>query len=381
MAERKTKYTNADLKVQGGPATEYGPWTTKLDADYDQAIGGGDIDTILADARRVANRRSVVDDASGKPTRAEEIRRLGQRASTPTQTEQELRRQSTLGGIARDTFDAAMLPAAFTGVGAPIAAAYYGVRGLEDFVADPSVMSGSIAALGAVPYAGKAAGKLLPKAAKAMTQAEWARKLRPSQVAAKADQWTPPRPPSAGPGAKTTGTGWEPAPWPGIPKPTSAAAPKPSGRPELNMEGLPGPPANFTPQPYNDPRRQNVRSVIDSLVAGDTPAPRRTGASMASLMDDVPELQLRDEVPEVFSSVDEATGYAGRNRPQASEPEDLTDILDSIAGKRTRYPMGATGDEYAGIRETGGAFKQPNLTPEEAALIEEFWTDIALGRR
>ena len=273
MAERKIKWTNADLKASGGPATEYGPWTTKLDADYDQAIGGGDIDTILADARRVANRRSVVDDASGKPTRAEEIRRLGQRASTPTQTEQELRRQSTLGGITRDTFDAAMLPAAFTGVGAPIAAAYYGIRGLEDFVENPSVGSASMAALGAVPYAGKAAGKLLPKAAKAMTQAEWARKLRPSQVAAKADQWTPARPPSAGPSARTTGTGWEPAPWPSAPKPSA----KPSGRPELNMEGLPGPPASFTPQPYNDPRRQNVRSVIDSLVAGDVPVPNERG--------------------------------------------------------------------------------------------------------
>lgn len=65
MAERKTKYTNADLKPQGGPATEYGPWTrTPESAAALQAIIGDDvgIDQILADAKQALATPTVGTD-------------------------------------------------------------------------------------------------------------------------------------------------------------------------------------------------------------------------------------------------------------------------------------------------------------------------------
>lgn len=46
----------------------------------------------------------------------------------------------------------------------------------------------------------------------------------------------------------------------------------------------------------------------------------------------------------------------------------------------TRVPMGATGDEYAAIRNSGGAFHQPPLTPEELLAEDEFWSQIARQR-
>ena len=371
MAERKTKYTNADLKAQGGPATEYGPWT-QTEAGrrrYEEIISPSpsavdllnDAKTSLRNAQPM---QALLNDVSRQhyDIPAEAAQRDA--ANMPKQFLRGVRESPVSQGA---LVAGSVLPTP----AAPIFGGLMSVQSLLDTIENPSLLNAGMTALGVVPGV-KALNKLGKSRAAAKEGRDVAEKLyrgtgmsRGSEVPYRAGGSVGPFPP------RPTG-----GPRPTPPRPTGGFQ-----RPELNMEGLPGPPASFTPQPYNDPRRQNVRSVIDSLVAGDTAAPKRAGASMASLMDDVPEMQVVDDIPEVFSSVDEATGYAGRNRPQASEPEDLTDILDTIAGKRTRYPMGATGDEYAGIRETGGAFKQPNLTPEEAALIEEFWTDIALGRR
>jgi hypothetical protein len=58
-------------------------------------------------------------------------------------------------------------------------------------------------------------------------------------------------------------------------------------------------------------------------------------------------------------------------------------LLEAGEPQPTRVPMGATGDEYAAIREGGGPYsKNWKLNPEEAAAEDEFWSSIAalMGR-
>jgi hypothetical protein len=69
MAEKKTKWTNADLKPQGGPATEYGPWTRtpQVDAEYDKMIDAPmSLDDIMAGAKQTLQRtKGLSEDAQG----------------------------------------------------------------------------------------------------------------------------------------------------------------------------------------------------------------------------------------------------------------------------------------------------------------------------
>ena len=73
MAERKTRWTDADLKREDGPTTEYGPWTQTNagKARYDEIIGEPtSIDEILAGARRVLREPSFANTMAAGETAA-----------------------------------------------------------------------------------------------------------------------------------------------------------------------------------------------------------------------------------------------------------------------------------------------------------------------
>jgi hypothetical protein len=150
----------------------------------DEALAEGlTLDDIVAGARKQVARPSVQD-----------------RITYDQQAEQAQRRAedgSRIGPVMKQTADAMAMPLALLpNPLQPVAGGYLGIQSLIDAAEDPSVGNVGMAALGALPVAG-AVSRMIPKAARGMTQAQWARNLRPSAKAAKIDQWTPQRPPKA----------------------------------------------------------------------------------------------------------------------------------------------------------------------------------------
>jgi hypothetical protein len=119
MAERKTRWTDADLKKEGGPATEYGPWgqSDAGKARYDQIVGEPtSIDEILAGAKQVLH----------KPSFANQIA-AGQSAANLRQPEVDARVEANPMPTGRDALRALLMAPGVVpgpvGVGANLASA------------------------------------------------------------------------------------------------------------------------------------------------------------------------------------------------------------------------------------------------------------------
>lgn len=315
MAEKKTKWTNADLKT-GGPATEYGPWSLKDGRNYDEVIrGGGDtVEEILASARQFLAKPTVVGDIrsaerAGYQNQAAEAQRRAEEGST------------LLGELKQHPIEAAKrgvlgasLPLSFAGGGIGAAASIpFALEAGSNLAEDPSLWNASMLALSAVPGAQWA--RQAPKAvAPAITQAQWARKLRPSQIAAKADQWTPQRPP--------------PAPQFGGP--------------------------------------QNIRNSGQRFPAAPV-APARS--SMDALLQDTPDIPF-----EVLQDAPVAQGYG-----TMSEVDELVRGIPDIRSKRmatTSAPMRPSPDYVHPADRTGAMFgfdDLPEISEAELRALQQRW--------
>jgi hypothetical protein len=87
---------------------------------------------------------------------------------------------------------------------------------------------------------------------------------------------------------------------------------------------------------------------------------------------------VKDRLSKVVAEV---AAQEGPLAPVASHPTTTTTSPTVVASAptSTRVKMNATGDEYAGVRESGGPFAAGNrhLTPEEQAAADQFWEEIA----
>src|SRR3990167_9003472 len=345
MASRR--YTNADtvrkpltVKIERalpGPR----PYQPSRDAEaLDQVLSEGlTIDEIMARAKQSTSRPTVV---------SKHRRQEGDRLAAQAQARAEA--ESTLGGqlrahpaaYARRGVMGAAIPLTFAGGGVGAAASMpLAIQALTEFAEDPSVMRGVLAGATAIPGArwfSKGA-----KAAPGMTQATWLRGKKPSEVAAMVDRWTPERPP------KSLFNRWSPN--------TSASS----------------------------------TSVVDDLT--ELPRPRfnrwmpNTPAdrpSMASLANEAPELSVVNEIPTAQATPTPSAieSLLGGLREQLKGISPSRMRTTSGAPTARRVPMGACGDEYAEIRSSGGAFDKrwTQLTPEEEAAQDEFWSLLARGR-
>lgn len=260
--------------------------------------------------------------------------------------------------------------------GAPLA-----YEGVQEFRKAPSVWGGAMAALGALPYAralrGARAGKTAVEAGKAVPLAEDL--------------------------GNTTRAGRPSAGF----RQSKAAA---EARRAYVREGAPGEAAAFTRDiPRVDPYAPNIPASVSGLI-NDVPgeaAPFTQGGpsldrymantparSVESLLEDIPVEALTPPTapPSVSSVADLVPGHVRMARERLArqgapigrirQPESAPESLQSLIGSHvTRVPRGVSGDEYATIRQGGGAFDTRwKLTPEEQALEDEFWTNIALGR-
>lgn len=150
MAERKTRYTNADLKT-GGPATEYGPWT-QTDAGkarYDEIIGEPiNVDEIIASAkgtlRNVQPLQASINDANRRVLDPKYAAVQQDLANAPKQFVRGVRENPiSQGAIVAGSLIPSPLQPAFGGLLAADAAA--------QVVEQPSAMGALIAGTSALP--------------------------------------------------------------------------------------------------------------------------------------------------------------------------------------------------------------------------------------
>jgi hypothetical protein len=176
MAERKTKYTNADLKPQGGPATEYGPWTRtpQVDAEYDKMLGEPtDINEIMAGAKKVVN--SNTQFAAARDRDALDKSRSFKPATTSQRIGNAVREYTpdVLTKLISPIANAASLPLMTTPAGMPLA----GIGAIESLINPDSSMVDRGMSLAAMLPAAGAAKLLAGRGAKAAGAAGEARKV------------------------------------------------------------------------------------------------------------------------------------------------------------------------------------------------------------
>lgn len=151
MAERKTKYTNADLKPQGGSATEYGPWTRTpaIDAEYAKIVDAPmSIDEIMASAKgalqKVQPLKAELNNADRKFRDPQYAKAQQDAANVPKQFVRGIRESPVAQGA---MLAGAMIPSPLEPVFGGLLAADAAARTIEQ----PSAMNALIAGASAMP--------------------------------------------------------------------------------------------------------------------------------------------------------------------------------------------------------------------------------------
>lgn len=324
MAQRKTSYTNADLKT-GGPSTVYGEWRTTgkpQQTKLDQLLNEGrNIEDVLAEARGTiasTNQYAYNRDKPANDAKADTAIRNAERASSLSG-----QIAANPGRTIREGVMGAALPLSFASgpVGAA-AAVPLSIEALSQFAQDPSLLGAGMAAATALPAMRMARG-----AKKAAAMAD------PFPRATAGAKWAQSRevPYRGGSGVST----------PSMPQASAAPSRVPAPVEESGLRIV-------AKKQLEEAKRRRFDAIENR-----PPEPIRTG-SMASLVDDAGEAADRE--------------FMAANPPKSK-----------FAPPTTKVPMGVGGDEYASIRENGGAFNKElnTLTPEEAAAEDEFWVRIA----
>lgn len=341
------------------------------------------IDQILAEAKRVANSRGVVDDARDFATSEAAARREAETLTTGGKVKR-------YGTPVVDALKTAAIPASF--LGGPVGMAAGGaliLDSLNNAVDDPSVTNVGMAGLGALPFAGpmmKTLGRMKPGAKNVMGAVDRFMPNQPNPRAGAAvaddvaENLVPNTPPKFD--VRTGADQFTNAPAKGIDA-TFDAKDLPMGLQELSRAGS----QNFMNKGFatNNPI---VRKMTDQGAFG-SPQSRLNTSVPPGLKGNpgkypMPKADSVDEMADTVQVVDDA--MPPRWEPQGGPMGDeiqLTDMLEgltSAAGpgpKVQRVPMGVGGDEFAGVKPFS---KENALTPEELALEDEFWETLIRGR-
>ena len=403
MAQKKTSYTNADLK-RGEPGTEYGEWkTTGKPKDPKN-----ELDRLLNEGRNIED---IMAEAQGTLTSANRYAYDRDKPANDAAADMAIRnaeRTSTLGGqiaanpgrTMREGVMGAALPLSFAGgpVGAA-AAVPLSIEALNSFADDPSILGGLGVAATAIPGA-----RLLKAGAK---EAQAIKDIRATYGAGDMGAaFSRQKPYSMGRSVQTPVD----SPLPQQESMESILKRAEEFRPRGSHSSAPSAsntPANPRTSPPKGPvvsshgraDQWNGRSY-DMTMAGDaqSAASRSKARAMRAWAEkSKSDGGLRDAAEQQLAAEKARRLAAIENRPpepirtgsmsafdEAGEAADREFMAANPARSRfspeiQKVPRGVSGDEYADVRAQGGAFNKDlnTLTPEEAAAEDEFWTRIA----
>lgn len=348
----------------------------------DEALAAGQTgDSIMAGAKAVLGKRSVLDDINDDAA----SQAAGRRAEESLTTGGKIKRY---GAPIVDALKTAAIPASFLGgpVGMAAGAALV-ADGINNAVDDPSATNVGMAGVGMLPFAGpiaKTMGRVAPGAKKVMGAVERFMPNQPNPRAGAAvaddvaENLMPITPPKFD--VRTGADQFTNAPAAGIDA-TFDAKDLPMGLQELSRAGS----QKFMNREFaaNQPI---VRKMTDQGVFGS--AKQRLNTSVPPGLKGNPGKYPMpnpiDEMADTVQVVDDA--LPPRWEPQGGPMGDeiqLNDMLEGITSaagpgpKVQRVPMGVGGDEFAGVKPFS---KENALTPEELALEDEFWETLIRGR-
>lgn len=337
MAERKTKYTNADLRREGGPATEYGPWgqTEAGRKRYEHIIGPDSADDIMEGAkstlRKVQPLKAELNNADRQFRDPTYARAQADASNTGKQFVRGVRESPVSQGA---MLAGSVIPSPLQ----PVFAGGLAAEGAADFAENPGVVSGIGALLSAWPGM-----SLASKALKGRAAAQEGRQVAEGLFRMGGKSRGSEIPYRAGSGVST--------PFP--PRRYGQSSPRAPFAHEMNVRTNRQTGQQFvgdsplTPQPGNIPR-----------------------TSMQSLVDDVPEsFEVVDEGAEF------ARAQAQQAQPSGADAEAIRTLLGVDVGPPvTKVPRGVSGAEPEDIiRRSGGAFNKDYQMPREEmdALMDD----------
>jgi hypothetical protein len=173
MAERKTSWTNADLKPLGGPATEYGPWKS-VDRQYDDLLNEPSFDEIMSGARNAVASSSAF--AAARDRDMQDRSRSFEPATTKQRIGNAVREYTpdVLTKLISPIANAASLPLMGTPAGLPLA----GLGAIESLISpDSSMVERGLSLATMLPAAG-----ILAKGAKAGKAATTSSRIWPKDM-------------------------------------------------------------------------------------------------------------------------------------------------------------------------------------------------------